>query len=101
MRILVFFDLPTETLENRREYTKFRKLLIKTGFMMMQESVYSKIALNQTVVSSVTEIIKKNRPPEGLVQLLTITEKQYSKIEFITGASSGDVITSDERFVEL
>lgn len=101
MRILVFFDLPTETLENRREYTKFRKLLIKTGFMMMQESVYSKIVLNQTVVSSVTEIIKKNRPPEGLVQLLTITEKQYSKIEFITGASSGDVITSDERFVEL
>lgn len=101
MRILVFFDLPTETLENRREYTKFRKLLIKTGFMMMQESVYSKIALNQTVVSSVTEIIKKNRPSEGLVQLLTITEKQYSKIEFITGANSGDVITSDERFVEL
>lgn len=101
MRILVFFDLPTETLENRREYTRFRKLLIKTGFMMMQESVYSKIALNQTVVSSVTEIIKKNRPSEGLVQLLTITEKQYSKIEFITGASSGDVITSDERFVEL
>ena len=36
MRVLVMFDLPTETAENRRNYTKFRKYLIKSGFMMMQ-----------------------------------------------------------------
>ena len=27
MRVLVMFDLPTETSENRRNYTKFRKYL--------------------------------------------------------------------------
>ena len=37
MRVLVMFDLPTETSENRRNYTKFRKYLIKSGFMMMQQ----------------------------------------------------------------
>lgn len=101
MRIIVFFDLPTETLENRREYSRFRKFLIKSGFMMMQESVYCKLALNQTVVSSITESLRRNKPTQGLVQLLVITEKQFSKMEFITGTSTGDIITSDERFIEL
>lgn len=101
MRMIVFFDLPTETAENRRNYTRFRKFLIKSGFMMMQESVYCKLALNQTVVSSIAESIRRNKPPQGLVQLLVITEKQFSKMEFIIGTSSCDIITTDERFIEL
>ena len=48
MRIMVFFDLPTLTAGNRREYAKFRKYLIKNGFIMLQESVYCKLALNAT-----------------------------------------------------
>lgn len=40
MRILIFFDLPTETAKDRKTYSKFRKFLIKEGFVMMQESVY-------------------------------------------------------------
>ena len=47
MRILVMFDLPTETSEERRDYRKFRKNLIKNGFIMMQESVYVKLVMNQ------------------------------------------------------
>lgn len=46
MRIIVMFDLPTVTQAERQEYTKFRKFLLKSGFIMMQESVYTKIALN-------------------------------------------------------
>ena len=47
MRVLVMFDLPTETSIQRRNYRKFRKSLIKNGFIMMQESVYVKLAMNQ------------------------------------------------------
>ena len=32
MRMLVFFDLPTLTNEDKRNYRQFRKLLIKNGF---------------------------------------------------------------------
>lgn len=101
MRMLLFFDLPVETAENRRDYSRFRKFLLKSGFMMIQESVYCKLALNQTVVDSIAESIRRNKPPSGLVQLLVVTEKQYGKMEFIVGSKSGDIITSDERFVEL
>lgn len=101
MRILVFFDLPVGTAGERKTYRKFRKMLIKSGFMMMQESVYCKIALNQTVADTLISNIKKNRPPEGLVQILTVTEKQYSRMETITGEMKEDVINTDERLIIL
>lgn len=101
MRVIVFFDLPTETALNRREYARFRKFLIKEGFIMMQESVYCKLALNLTVASSVIDRIKKNKPSGGLIQLLTITEKQYNSMEFVVGRKSSDTVDSDERLVIL
>ena len=101
MRIVVFFDLPTITEGDRREYRRFRKLLIKNGFVMMQESVYTRMVLNQTVQKSVIEVLKRNKPADGLVQALTITEKQFTGIEEICGSFSSNVIDSDERLVIL
>lgn len=101
MRILVMFDLPVLTAQQRREYARFRKFLVKSGFLMMQESVYCKLALNGTAANAILENIRKNKPPEGLVQLLSVTEKQYEKMEFIIGSASHDVLDSDERLVIL
>jgi len=42
MWLMAMFDLPVETKENRRHYTRFRKLLMKDGFMMLQYSVYAR-----------------------------------------------------------
>lgn len=95
------FDLPVTTSENIREYTKFRKYLIKSGFMMMQESVYCKLALNTTVSDAIVSNLRKNKPPVGLVQVLTMTEKQFQRIEFIVGTSKTNVIDSDERLIVL
>lgn len=99
MRVIVFFDLPTVSAEDRREYAKFRKFLIKGGFLMMQESVYTKMALNKTVADSIVEGVKRNKPPKGLVQLMTITEKQFNRIEYVCGEFVSDVLCTDERLV--
>jgi CRISPR-associated endoribonuclease cas2 len=101
MRVIVFFDLPVLTESNRREYRTFRKFLIKSGFMMVQESVYCKLAQNSSVADIVVDNIKKNKPPEGLVQVLRVTEKQYNKMDFIVGEKTGDVLTTTERLVIL
>ena len=101
MRVLVFFDLPVVTSGQRREYVKFRKLLLKCGFLMLQESVYCKLALNGTAVQGIVDNIHKNSPPEGLVQLLTVTEKQYAKMDFIVGENKSEVLDNDERLVIL
>ena len=101
MRVIVMFDLPTTTSENIREYTKFRKYLIKSGFFMMQESVYSKLALNATIVESVMAGLRKNKPMDGLVQVFTMTEKQFQKVECLVGEASYGVLDSDESLVIL
>ena len=99
MRIIIFFDLPTITYWDRREYVRFRKFLIKSGFIMMQESVYSKLANNSSVASAVKQNIKKNKPKAGLVQMLTVTEKQYSKMDLVIGSISSNIIDTDERII--
>ncbi len=83
MRVLVFFDLPVITGENKRAYRKFRKYLLKNGFLMLQESVYCKLALNGTAVKAIVDNVHKNKPEEGLIQLLTVTEKQYAKMDIV------------------
>lgn len=101
MRIIVFFDLPTETYEERRAYRKFRRYLVKSGFMMLQESVYAKLALNTTQVNQIITEVKKEQPVKGFVQILTVTEKQFSKMEILCGKCNSDVINSDERLLIL
>ena len=99
MRVIVMFDLPTETANDRRNYTKFRRYLIKSGFLMLQESVYVKLALNQNNAAYISDGVKKNKPPNGLVQILSITEKQFSRMEIVTGTFATDVLDTDERLV--
>lgn len=101
MRVLVFFDLPTETLENKREYRKFRKVLIENGFLMMQESVYCRMLITPSAGNAVLDVIRKNRPSDGIVQVMTVTEKQFAGMEYITGEHRGEVIDSDERLIIL
>lgn len=76
MRVLVFFDLPVVTGENKKEYRRFRKYLLKNGFLMLQESVYCKLALNGTAVKTIVDGIHKNKPDEGLIQ----TDRQVDQL---------------------
>lgn len=101
MRMLVLFDLPTETSADRRNYRRFRKLLVDNGFLMMQESVYCKLLMNSTAQNAMAEIIRRGKPPKGIIQMLTVTEKQFAKMEYVVGDWVSDVIDSDERLIEL
>lgn len=101
MRIIVFFDLPTETGEDRRNYRKFRKALVKNGFIMLQESVYCRMISSPSVEMSVKKMIKDNKPPKGLVQFLSVTEKQFAKMEYVVGEHSSEVIDNSDKVVIL
>ncbi|GAB6384843.1 CRISPR-associated endonuclease Cas2 [Enterococcus cecorum] len=59
------------------------------------------MVLNESAAKSVVEQVKKNRPEDGLVQLLTVTEKQFSKMEYIVGEYKSEVLDSDQRLVIL
>ena len=67
MRVLLFFDLPTLTSAERKAAASFRKSLVKDGFLMLQESVYCKLALNGTAVALIKNRVAKYLPDKGSV----------------------------------
>ena len=101
MRTIVFFDIPNIYAKDRRNYNEFRRYLLSEGFVMMQESVYSKIVLNTQQSEGLMDRLRKKSPKKGLIQVLTITEKQYSQIEYIIGKSNTKIIDTEDRLVIL
>lgn len=101
MRTIIFFDLPTTTKSERRAYNRFLKNLKKNGFCMLQESVYTKLSMNETVVASTMKEIKKILPSNGFVSALTITEKQFASIEQLIDYGETDLIMNDEKVIKL
>ena len=63
--------------------------------------MYCKLAQNDTSADTLIEGIRKNKPADGLVQVLKLTEKQYSRIEYIVGSAQNEVLNTDERIVIL
>lgn len=101
MRVIVFFDLPVGTAAERKAYTRFHRSLVKGGFLMMQKSVYCKLALNPTSAQSIMNSVRDMKPPQGLIQMLTITEKQFARMEFVLGKYHTEIIDTEDRLVIL
>lgn len=85
MRMMIFFDLPVKTKTQRRVATQFRNFLLKDGYFMIQYSVYCRICNGYDDVEKHKSRLRTNRPDNGSVRLLVITEKQYEKMELIIG----------------
>lgn len=101
MRTLLFFDLPTLTTEDRKNYRVFVKYIKTNGFYMLQESVYCKMSIDSHMANVTINKIQNNVPKEGNIMILTVTEKQFSSMKILLGESSSDVLTSDDRIVNL
>ncbi len=85
MWLFVCFDLPVLTKTQRREAARFRKNLLKDGFSMMQYSVYIRpCATNETMMVHIARI-KGMIPPEGLVSIVRITDRQFAETHTILG----------------
>ncbi|MDR0501186.1 MAG: CRISPR-associated endonuclease Cas2 [Coriobacteriales bacterium] len=101
MRIVVNFDLPQVTLKEKRTYRKFRKELIKYGFVMNQYSMYSKLCLNSTQQKRTEEYLTKIRPDRGVVEYFCLTEKQYARRRLLVGSNNSEYIQTTTRQVIL
>ncbi len=90
MRMLVFFDIPVKTKQQRRIATGFRNFLLKDGYHMVQYSVYARVCNGMDAVEKHRVRLNNSLPENGSVRLLVITEKQYESIEILVGALHED-----------
>ena len=85
MWVIAMFDLPTHTPKARRAYAKFRKELLMDGFTMMQYSVYIRHCASIENAKVHTLRMGRRVPSAGEVRFLTITDKQFGRIEIHVG----------------
>jgi len=85
------FDMPMETAECRKEYTKFRKFLLKDGFLMMQFSVYTRFCHNIPDCEKHLQRITRNLPKYGDIRILKTTESQFENMI---------VLSTTDKFVD-
>jgi len=83
--ILVFFDVPVATCEDRRSYRKFRVGLKKGGYTMLQKSVYYKLLVNVSLWRSERKKVSAIVPAEGNVLLLPVSLRQFSRMTCLVG----------------
>jgi CRISPR-associated protein Cas2 len=85
MWVLAMFDLPTDTKKARKAYARFRKSLLEDGFTMMQFSVYARHCPSKENADVHTQRIRGNLPSDGEVRILTITDKQFERMQIFWG----------------
>lgn len=92
MWLLVLFDLPTETKKDIREYTIFRKNLLRDGFTMFQFSIYVRHCASLENAEVHKKRVKSFLPRYGKVGIICITDKQFGNIEFFMAISHKSLI---------
>ena len=101
MRVIVMFDVPVKTKDERKKATKFRTNLLKQGFFMMQFSVYVRVVRGITAANSAVERLKNILPPRGNVRSFIITEKQFDKMQLLLGDDDEQMKKSKPKEVTL
>ncbi len=101
MRLILFFDLPTLTNKNLKDYRNFIKNIKRNGFYMYQQSVYVKLCLNDNVAETTIKFLNEIKPDNGLISLLKLSENEFTKMINLVGESKSDVINNFERITKL
>ncbi len=76
--LLVMFDLPVKTKDQRRSATHYRHLLLDLGFLSVQYSVYCKYLINASGVRALLPPLRTAIPPSGDVRILRLTDEQWA-----------------------
>ena len=81
MWVFVFFDLPTETKTDLRNYRKLVKGLEQDGFSRFQWSIFMRHCPSMENAAVHIKRVKSMLPPKGHVCILHLTDKQFGMME--------------------
>ena len=93
MWVLIFFDLPTETSEERKIASKFRKEIMQDGFTMFQFSIYLRHCASRENAEVHIKRTKDKLPNKGHIGIMCVTDKQFGMMEIFYGKKEQDLQT--------
>ncbi len=101
MKVVILLK-PTNERGTKTAYTKFRKLLIKEGFLMIQAEVYLKTISTRKAAEREILKLSKNAPDTGTIVAYKLTETQYNNLVYITGKQSiQESIVGSNKVIQL
>jgi CRISPR-associated protein Cas2 len=90
--LMVAFDLPVKSKEERKRATNFRKFLLDDGYQMMQFSVYVRPCVTFARQQTHIRRVKSHIPDEGSVRAIYITRAQWERSWVIHGKPAKEVV---------
>ena len=101
MRIIVMYDPPVADMQDRREYSRFRQFLVRDGYTRLQNSVYTRLAVDTKNVEAAILRLKAYLPEAGLVQVLRVSEISFCSMLTLCGSQSdeGHLVTGEDFIV--
>ena len=100
MWMMIMFDLPTDTPEERHKATKFRTFLLDNGFEMAQYSVYMRFTGTKENSQKYVNLIKNNNPCTGDVCILFFTDYQFGEIIHLYKKDSPNTLSTTPEFYQ-
>lgn len=97
--VLVFFDLPVLTKEERRAAANFRKDLIKDGYIMVQFSVYARPCGSADRVETQVRRLKPKIPAKGEVRSLLVSDAQWGRMIVMRSKEKVDAEKMNEQLM--
>ena len=87
MWLFTMFDLPVDSKRARKRYARFRKALLRAGFTKLQYSVYARFFASEEASEAYRRNLRLGVPPEGQVRFLSVTDRQFSKMDVVQGGT--------------
>jgi len=101
MWMMVMFDLPTETKQERLAATKFRNALMDLGFAMSQYSVYTRFTGTRDNSRKFVEAVKRHNPKTGDINILFFTDAQFGEVIHLDRTNSPEKLDSAPAQLQL
>lgn len=89
--LVVAFDLPVGTKEQRRRAANFRQFLLDDGYLMIQLSVYARACVSFARQETHLTRVRAHLPEEGSVRAFFVTRSQWERSTVIHGSPAKEV----------
>lgn len=84
--LLVAFDLPVVTKQEKRRALTFRNFLLDDGYRMIQFSVYARSCVTFSRQKTHLDRLRAHIPEEGHVRAIYVTRAQWERSIIMQGA---------------
>ena len=99
--MLLSFDLPRDTKEERKQASEYRNRLVELGFSMKQYSLYEREVQSNTTRNRLIEILKKEIPDSGLITLYLLPDEVNNKQITILGKDAPKITVGAPHLIVL